>query len=139
VVTSAGGGAGYSLSNRPRHLDGFGDTIVSGAYDISQFIGGGAGNGLNYYDDNGASHGGNYTGQTFTTGAMLKVIILTRSALQTGNGGSSATTTAQLYHLFIYSVQGSSATLLAHYTGAGFSYTFGDWADLERFLNYPQG
>ena len=110
-----------------------GSTISSGPNDISQFVGGGSGDGLNYYDDNGASHGGNYTGQTFTTGTNSQGYYLTSVAIQTGGGGSSATTTAQPYDLFIYSVSGNNGTLLAQYTNGNFSFVFGDWVQWQGF------
>ncbi len=40
--------------------------------------------GLNYYDDNGASHGGLWAGQTFTTGTNAQGYYLTSVAFQTG-------------------------------------------------------
>ncbi len=101
-------------------------TFPTGPYDISQLTGGGTGDGLNYYDDNGANHG-YYTGQTFTTGTNSQGYYLTSVAINTGAGGSSGTGTAQPYDLFIYAVNGSFASLLAHYTNASFSFTFGDW------------
>ena len=110
-----------------------GDSIVSGANDISQFTGGGNGDGLNYYDDNGASHGGLWTGQTFTTGTNAQGYYLTSVAIQTGGGGSSATSTLMPYELFIFSVSANQATLLAHFTNASFNFTFGDWLQWSGF------
>ncbi len=129
VVTSAVSFIGVRYPTAPATLTDAGQNVTSGLDDISQFVGGGSGNGLNYYDDNGASHGGNYTGQTFKTGTNSQGYYIDSVALQTGGtGGSSATTTAQFYHLFIYSVSGNTATLLAHYTNSPLlSYAFGDW------------
>jgi hypothetical protein len=57
-----------------------GDALTSGPYDISQLVGGGNGDGLNYYDDNGANHG-LWTGQTFTTGTNAQGYYLTSVAI----------------------------------------------------------
>jgi len=127
AITSSVAVLGISYATTAALLTDAGDNITSGPYDISQYVGGGSGNGLNYYDDNGASHGGNYIGQTFVTGTNSKGYYIDSVALLSGNGGSSGTTTAQAYHLFIYSMSGENATLLAHYTNASFSFTFGDW------------
>src|SRR5581483_9513316 len=103
AVTSAVSYLGVRYPTASATLTDAGQNITSGLDDISQFVGGGSGNGLNYYDDNGASHGGNYTGQTFKTGTNSQGYYIDSVALQTGGtGGSSATTTAQFYHLFIY-------------------------------------
>jgi hypothetical protein len=134
VVTSAVAALGIVYPTVAAILTDSGDTIVSGVYDISQFVGSGSGNGLNYYDDNGASHGGNYTGQTFTTGTNSQGYYIDSVAIQTGGtGGAGSTTVAQEYHLFIYSIEGLNATLLAHYTNANFSFTFGDWLTWSGF------
>jgi hypothetical protein len=134
-VTSAVTALGISYPTVAATLTDAGANILSGPDDVSQFIGGGSGNGLNYYDDNGASHGGNYIGQTFRTGTNSQGYYIDSVAFQTGvTGGSSATTTLQPYHLFIYSVvNGNIASLLAHYTNASFAFTFGDWLEWSGF------
>ncbi len=108
--------------------------ISSGAYDISQFTGnsGGYYDGLNYYDDNGANHNG-WMGQTFTTGTNSQGYYLNSVALQTGGGGSGSTTTLQPYHLYIFQVDGNYAAVIAHYTNASFSFSFGDWLQWNGF------
>jgi Concanavalin A-like lectin/glucanases superfamily/Immunoglobulin I-set domain len=96
-----------------------------GANDISQLtVPSGANNpdGLNYYFDNG-----NPPGQTFTTGTNPNGYVLTSLAIKTaGNGNLPAA--GQAYVLYIYSVSGSAATLVATYTSqAGFTFTETDW------------
>jgi hypothetical protein len=79
---------------------------------------------FNYFTDNG-----NPPGQTFTTGTKPVVLnalsLRTGSApLNSGNGGLGP----QAYQLRIFSVSGSTATLVTTYTSPStFSYTDGDW------------
>lgn len=79
---------------------------------------------FNYFTDNG-----NPPGQTFTTGT--KAAVLNKLYVRTGcspleSGGSGLG--PQAYQLRIFSVSGSTATLLATYTSPStFSYTDGDW------------
>ena len=113
-------------------LTDLGETVTSGPNDISQYIGGGNGDGLNYYDDNGANNG-LWAGQTFTTGTNSQGYYLTSVAIQTGGGSDSGTGTLQPYELFIYSVTNGNAALLAHYTNASFNFTFGDWLGWSGF------
>lgn len=138
VVTNSSGAVTSSVATlavtyeSAASLADLGDTVLSGPNDISQFTGGGNGDGLNYYDDNGANHG-LWPGQTFTTGTNSQGYYLASVAVQTGGGGSSGTTTLMPYELRIYSVSGSTATLMAHYTNASFSFTFGDWIQWSGF------
>ena len=37
------------------------------------------------------------------------------------------------YELFIFSVKGTEATSMAHYTNASFSFTYGDWLEWSGF------
>lgn len=107
-------------------LSDVGDSIIPGSYDISQLAGGGNGDGLNYYDDNGSS-----PGQTFTTGANSQGYYLNSVTIGTGNqsGGTSGhTSSLKPYTLQVYEVlQSGSALLIASYTNSSFSFTFGDW------------
>jgi hypothetical protein len=79
---------------------------------------------FNYFTDNG-----NPPGQTFTTGTKPVVLgslsLRTGSApLDSGGGGLGP----QAYQLRIFTVSGSTATLLSTYTSPStFSYTDGDW------------
>lgn len=120
------------LPTAPATLTDEGDSILSGSSDISQLVGGGNGDGLNYYDDNGATQG-RYPGQSFTTGTNSQGYYLTSVAIQTGGGGSSDTTTAQGYDLFIFSINNGNATLMAHYTATNFAFAFGDWLEWSGF------
>lgn len=109
-----------------------GAAASSGPNDITQLVGGGNRDGLNYYDDNGPNNDG-WTGQTFTTGANAQGYYLTSVAFQTGGGGSSGVSTVQPYELFLYSVDGSAATLMAHYTNGAFSFIDGNWLQWSGF------
>ena len=113
-----------------------GTSVPSSMYDISQFTGGSGRNydGLNYYNDNGANNNG-WMGQTFTTGTNSQGYYLDSIALQTGGGGNGGgnTTTPQLYHLYIYIVNGNTAALIAHYTNANFTFSFTDWLKWSGF------
>jgi hypothetical protein len=100
---------------------------ASGPNDISQLSTSGnteLTGSFNYFTDNG-----NPPGQTFTTGtkaAVLNALSLRTgsSPLNSGNGGLGP----QAYQLRIFSVSGSTATLLSTYTSQStFSYTDGDW------------
>lgn len=105
-----------------------GSTITPGIYDLSQQVGGGNGDGLNYYDDNIPS-----PGETFTTGTNPQGYYLSSVTLGTGGGGNSATPTVQGYNLYIYSFSGSTAVLIASYTNSGFAFTYGDWVKWSGF------
>ena len=122
------------LAPQGANLADVGLNISSGLYDISQLTGnsGGSYDGLNYYDDNGANNG-EYAGQTFTTGNNPQGYYLNSVALQTGGGGDSATTTAQPYHLFLFLVDSNNAAVIAHYTNASLSFTYGDWLEWSGF------
>ena len=132
AATSAVAQLTIVLPTAPATLADEGDSILTGTYDIGQFVGGGNGDGLNYYDDNGAVQG-RYTGQTFTTGTNAQGYYLSSVAIQTGGGGSSDTTTAQGYDLYIFSVNNGNATVMAHYTATNFVFTFGDWLEWSGF------
>jgi hypothetical protein len=109
-------------------LTDMGTVVTPGLYDISQLDGGGSGDGLNYYDDNNPP-----PGQTFTTGTNTQGYYLSSVTVGTGGGGSGSTLTAQGYNLWIYSVSGNNATLLANYTNASFSFAYGDWLTWSGF------
>jgi hypothetical protein len=83
---------------------------------------------LNYFTDNQTGHGNGEPGQTFTTGANSGGYLLTSVALRTGGvGNNSGIGTAQPYYLHIYSVAGSTATLLQTYTSGNITFNDGDW------------
>jgi hypothetical protein len=102
-----------------------------GTYDISQLSVSGnktAPDGLNYYTDNQSDHNAGEPGQTFTTGTNPGGYMLTSVALRTGGlGSSSGTSTAQPYYLHVYSVSGSTATLVQTYTSGNITFNDGDW------------
>ena len=102
-----------------------------GANDISQLSTQGNKtnpDGLNYFTDNQTGHGNGEPGQTFTTGANASGYVLTSLAFRTGGiGNSSGTTTAQPYYLHIYSISGSTATLLQTYTSGNIAFNDGNW------------
>ncbi|MBW8869621.1 MAG: DUF4982 domain-containing protein [Acidobacteriales bacterium] len=104
-----------------------------GTYDISQLSISGnqtAPDGLNYYTDNQSDHNAGEPGQTFTPGANPAGYLVTSVALRTGGLGSatySGISTPQPYYLHIYSVSGSTATLLQTYTSGNITFSDGDW------------
>jgi len=80
--------------------------------------------GLNYYTDNSAP-----PGQTFTTGPSstnLVALAVRTSGLDSGGGYGTPLTTTN-YYLRIYSVSGSTATLIQSYTNLNPGFTDGDW------------
>ena len=104
---------------------------VPGANDISQLFafgiatGGGAQDGLNYFSDNTPP-----PGQTFTTGPNPNGYIVNGIYVKTAglNSGSGGTTTAQAYTIRLYSVSGSTATLLSTYVTTNLlAFPDGDW------------
>ena len=104
-----------------------------GPNDIYQFSTQGnqtAPDGLNYYTDNQTGHGTGEPGQTFTTGTNAAGYMLTSVAVRTGGLGSSTyngISTLQPYYLHIYSISGSTATLLQTYTSGNITFNDGDW------------
>jgi hypothetical protein len=83
---------------------------------------------LNYFTDNQTSFGTGEPGQKFTTGTNATGYVLNSVAFRTGGiGTSSGTTTPQPYYLHVYSVSGSTATLLQTYTSSSITFNDGDW------------
>jgi hypothetical protein len=115
----------------PATLKDLGTTAPApGFYDLSQLSTSGQANkpdGLNYYTDNQSDHGAGEPGQTFTTATASAGFTLDSLAVKTGGGTTQNTGTAQNYLLHIYSVSGSTVTLLATYSAANFAFTDGDW------------
>jgi autotransporter-associated beta strand protein len=106
-------------------------TPVPGANDIPQLLtngiatGGNAQDGLNYFSDNTPP-----PGQTFTTGPNPNGYIVNGIYIKTAglNSGGGGTTTAQAYTIRLYSVSGSTATLLSTYVTTNLlTFPDGDW------------
>jgi hypothetical protein len=90
--------------------------------------------GLNYFTDNQTGHGTGEPGQTFTTGTNAAGYVLSSVAVRTGGIGTSyGTSTPQPYYLHIYSVSGSTATLLQTYTSSNITFNDGDWLKWSGF------
>lgn len=90
--------------------------------------------GLNYYTDNGPNHGF-WAGQTFSTSTNAAGYYLTSISIHSGGvNHSSDYATPQLYHLYLYSVSGGAATLLAHFTNHS-TFTDGDWVQWNLGTN----
>ena len=89
--------------------------------------------GINYFTDNNPP-----VGQTFTTGTntmnLVSVAIKT-AGLNSGNGYGTPTNTPT-YYLRIYSMSGSTATLLITFSAANPGFTDGDWLRWSG-LNVP--
>jgi hypothetical protein len=77
--------------------------------------------GLNYYDNNSTP-----PGQTFTTLSNAGGYTLTNLVIKTAGNGGSGETGSQTYTLSIYSVSGSTATLVTTYT-ATLALVQNDW------------
>ena len=91
--------------------------------------------GLNYFTDNSPP-----VGQTFTTGtnAMNLVSVAIKTAgLNSGNGYGTPSSTPT-YYLRIYSMSGSTATLLITFSAPNPGFTDGDWLKWSG-LNVPLG
>ncbi len=104
-----------------------------GANDIIQS--GAAGNtkkpdSLNYYTDNGAQNGAD-AGQTFKTGSNAGGYTLNSLAIRTaGLDDGGGYNNAQAYGLSLYSISGTTATLVQSFTSQNFSFTestSGEW------------
>jgi hypothetical protein len=91
--------------------------------------------GLNYYtDDHVGYHNGGEPGQTFTTGTNSAGYVLTSVSIKTGGLDSySNIGTATSYYLHIYSVSGSTATLIQTYSATISSFKDGDWLRWSGF------
>jgi len=104
-----------------------------GSNDVAQLSASGnitAPDGLNYYTDNQTGHSAGEPGQTFMTGSNSAGYVLTSVIVKTAGLGLSTYSgigTPQPYYLHIFSVSGSTATLLQTYTSANFTFSDGDW------------
>src|SRR5208283_1456936 len=79
---------------------------------------------LNYYTDNNPP-----TGQTFTTGtnAMRLVSVAVKTAGLDSGGGYGTPASTPTYYLSIYSMSGSTATLLVTVSAPNPGFIDGDW------------
>ena len=80
--------------------------------------------GINYYTDNNPP-----TGQTFTTGtnAMNLVSVAIKTAGLDNGGGYGTPASTPTYYLSIYSMSGSTATLLVTVSAPNHGFTDGHW------------
>jgi hypothetical protein len=87
---------------------------------------------LNYYFDNG-----NAPSQTFTTGNNPNGYTLSSVAIYNAGNSGGGFDSAQTFTLYIYSISGNLATLLASYTSQSISLPdnqWFDWTDLGAIL-----
>jgi hypothetical protein len=106
----------------------------SGPYDIAQLTPGTDLDGLNYFSDNSTP-----PGQTFTTGNNPSGYTLTAIYLKTAGVNSSGTGTAKTYTLRLYSISGSTATLISTYLSDNtVGFTDGDWLRYTGMTNVLQ-
>jgi hypothetical protein len=90
--------------------------------------------GLNYFADNNPP-----PGQTFTTGSNPAGYTLTGIYLQTAGVNSEDTTEAQTYTLRLFSISGSTATLISTYvTDNTLGFPDGDWLKYSGMTNVLQ-
>lgn len=109
-------------------------TPTQGGSDVGQLTGGTARDGLNYFSDNSTP-----PGQTFTTGSNVSGYGLTSLFIKTGGDNANNTATLQTYTLRIYSVSGSTATLLSTYvTDNLLGFPDGDWLQYSGLTNIFQ-
>ena len=88
----------------------------------------------NYFSDNATP-----PGQTFTTGSNPAGYTLTAIQLKTAGVNSSATGTAKTYTLRLYSISGSTATLISTYLSDNtVGFTDGDWLRYTGMTNVLQ-
>jgi hypothetical protein len=119
---------GVAQSQIPATLTDVGATAPNpGPNDILQLSTAGydtAPDGLNYYINNSPA-----CGQTFTTGNSPTGYQLNSLSIQTaGDGGGGITTTPQTCHLWIYSISGSNANIIASYASqSNFVFSQNDW------------
>lgn len=107
---------------------------TSGAYDISQLNIGTDLDGLNYFSDNATP-----PGQTFTTSNNPSGYTLTAIYVKTAGNNSSGTGTAKTYTLRLYSIAGSTATLISTYLSDNtVGFTDGDWLRYTGMTNVLQ-
>ena len=114
----------------------FGTTApVPGGNDVSQLTAGTADDtGGNYFADKTAP-----PGQTFTTGSNPSGYALTALYIKTGGYNANSTGTAQTYTNRIYSVSGSTATLISTYvTDNVLGFPDGDWVKYSGLTNILQ-
>jgi hypothetical protein len=143
IVSNNPGGTPTRITNTPASLavraayniSTIGTTAPTpGIYDIAQLTLGTDLGGLNYFADNATP-----PGQTFTTGANPAGYSLTAIYLKTAGVNSSATGTAKTYTLRLYSISGSTATLLSTYlTDNTVGFTDGDWLRYAGMTNVLQ-
>ncbi len=124
--------AGPTFGQTPATLTDFGPAAPTpGADDVSQLgvESGAAPTGLNYYFDNG-----NPPGQIFTTGSNANGYTLNSVSILTDGNSGGLPALGQVYELRLYSVSGSTATLMATFASqAGFTffdYNWLQWTDL---------
>ena len=105
-----------------------------GPNDVAQTVGGADRDNLNYFSDNSTP-----PGQTFTTGSNPSGYGLAALYVKTGGDNGNNTGTAQKYTLRIYSVSGSTATLLSTYvTDNVLGFTDGAWLKYSGLTNILQ-
>lgn len=107
--------------------DDAGAAPTPGANDVSQLSAAGdtgSPNSENYYSNNNPP-----PGEEFTTGVNAGGYTMTDIYVETGNGAGNGIGASTAWTLYIYSVSGSTATLLTSYSGlaTGVALNSGDW------------
>jgi autotransporter-associated beta strand protein len=125
LVVGSLAGAGMQISDVGNIAPVPGINDISQPYTNGEATGGSGEDGLNYFSDNSPA-----PGQTFTTGSNPNGYVVNGVYVRTAglNSGSGGTTTAQPYTLRLYTVSGSTATLLSTYvTTNSLAFPDGDW------------
>jgi hypothetical protein len=143
IVSNRPGGVPTVITNTPASLavrsayniSTLGTTPpATGTYDIAQLTAGTDMDGLNYFADNG-----NPPRQTFITGSNPAGYTLTAIQLKTAGNNSSSTGTAKTYTLRLYSISGSTATLISTcLSDSTVGFTDGDWLKYTGMTNVLQ-
>jgi hypothetical protein len=134
VVTSAVASVTIVLPDQAAPLFDDGTNLTASPYylSISNLVGGGTGDNLNYFDNDLGAPPGNI----FTTGSNPQGYLLTSAQVDTGGtgfgtggGAWGGTTTPQSYYLYLYTVNPSmtKAQLVQVYTNSSFFFTWSDW------------
>lgn len=105
-----------------------------GTYDVYQFLfqaGNPQPGPLNYYTDAGTRVGSTFVTPSANPGGYVLNSVTLKTAGGASTGGGP--TTSQTYNLRIYSVSGTTATLVGNYTSQAFTFSEFSWLQITNF------